>query len=127
LTLSAGIATLGLVLNCPAVVIGAMVVSPLMGPHLASGLALAASDVYLGFKSIVSILFSAFGAITFSAIIEWLLPFHTATTEILARTRPNLLDLGVAIFSGLVGVIVVSRSGRGEAPLCFQVWPSPWH
>jgi uncharacterized hydrophobic protein (TIGR00271 family) len=113
LTLSAGIATLGLVLNSPAVVIGAMVVSPLMGPILASGLALAASDVYLGFKSIVSILFSVFGAIAFSAILEWLLPFHTATTEILARTRPNLLDLGVAIFSGLVGAIVVSRSGRG--------------
>lgn len=113
LILSAGIATLGLVLNSPAVVIGAMLVSPLMGPILAAGLSLAASDLYLGVKSMAGIILSIFGAITFSAGIVWLLPFHVPTAEILARTQPNVLDLGVAILSGLAGSIVICRGGEG--------------
>lgn len=113
LILSAGIATLGLVLNSPAVVIGAMLVSPLMGPILAAGLSLAASDLYLGVKSLAGVMLSILGAITFSAGIVWLLPFHVPTAEILARTQPNVLDLGVAILSGLAGSIVICRGGEG--------------
>lgn len=113
LILSAGIATLGLVLNSPAVVIGAMLVSPLMGPILAAGLSLAASDLYLGVKSLAGLLLSIFAAITFSATIVWLLPFHVPTAEILARTQPNVLDLGVAILSGLIGSVVICRGGEG--------------
>jgi len=113
LLLSAGIATLGLVLNSPAVVIGAMLISPLMGPIIAAGLAFAASDLYLGIKSLISIFLSTVVAIMFSAWLVWLLPFHLATGEILARTQPNLLDLGVALFSGLAGSIVVCRGGGG--------------
>jgi uncharacterized hydrophobic protein (TIGR00271 family) len=113
LLLSAGIATLGLVLNSPAVVIGAMLISPLMGPILASGLALAAADLYLGIKSLISVVLSMIAAILFSALLVWLLPFQSPTTEILARTRPNLLDLGIALFSGLAGSIVLSRGGGG--------------
>ncbi len=112
LLLSAGIATLGLVLNSPAVVIGAMLISPLMGPILAAGLALAAADVYLGLKSLLSILASVGLAVGFSAFLVWLLPFHSPTAEILARTQPNLLDLGVALFSGLAGSLVVSRGTK---------------
>lgn len=113
LLLSAGIATFGLVLNSPAVVIGAMLVSPLMGPILASGLALAASDLYLGIKSLVALTVSVIAAVSFSAALVWLLPFHVPTSEILARTQPNLLDLGVAILSGLIGSIVICRGGQG--------------
>lgn len=113
LILSAGIATLGLVLNSPAVVIGAMLVSPLMGPILAAGLSLAASDLYLGVKSLIGVTLSIVGAIVFSAGIVWLLPFHVPTAEILARTQPNVLDLGVAILSGLAGSIVICRGGEG--------------
>jgi uncharacterized hydrophobic protein (TIGR00271 family) len=113
LVFSAGIATLGLVLNSPAVVIGAMLISPLMGPILAAGLALAAGDLYLGVKSAVNLLASMAGAVGFSAAIVWLLPFHAPTAEILSRTQPNLLDLGVAIFSGLAGSVVVCRGGGG--------------
>ncbi len=116
LLFAAGIATLGLVLNSPAVVIGAMLISPLMGPILASGLAFAASDIYLGVKSSVTLLGSIFASVTFSALVVWLLPFQSPTSEILARTQPNLLDLGVAIFSGLAGSIVTARSiGKGPA------------
>jgi len=113
LLLAAGIATLGLVLNSPAVVIGAMLVSPLMGPILATGFALAASDVYLGIKCLINIVLSVVFAVLFSAAIVWSLPFHAPTAEIVARTQPNLLDLGVALFSGLVGSLVVCRGGTG--------------
>jgi uncharacterized hydrophobic protein (TIGR00271 family) len=113
LLFSAGIATLGLVLNSPAVVIGAMLISPLMGPILAAGLALAAADLYLGIKSLLSVVLSGLGAVLFSAVLVWLLPFQSPTAEILARTQPNLLDLGVALLSGLAGSIVVCRGGTG--------------
>jgi uncharacterized hydrophobic protein (TIGR00271 family) len=113
LMLSAGIATFGLVLNSPAVVIGAMLISPLMGPILAAGLALAAADLYLGIKSLVSITLSCVFAVLFAAALVWLMPFHSPTDEILARTHPNLLDLGVALFSGLAGSLVVCRGGGG--------------
>ncbi|HSW51195.1 MAG TPA: DUF389 domain-containing protein [Bryobacteraceae bacterium] len=96
LLLPAGIATLGIVLNSPAVAIGAMLISPLMGPILAAGLALAASDVCLGIKSLINILASLAGSVLLSALLVWLLPFHSPTGEILERIQPNLLDLGVA-------------------------------
>jgi uncharacterized hydrophobic protein (TIGR00271 family) len=113
LVLSAGIATLGLVLNSPAVVIGAMLISPLMGPILAAGLALAASDVYLGIRAFGSIVVGVLVSCLVSALLVWLLPFHSATNEILARTQPNLLDLGVALLSGVAGAVVVCRGGSG--------------
>ncbi len=113
LIFSAGIATLGLVLGSPAVVIGAMLISPLMGPILAAGLALASSDLYLGMKSLLNQIASMVGAVALSAAIVWLLPFHSPTSEILSRTQPNLLDLGVAVFSGLAGSVVVCRGGGG--------------
>jgi uncharacterized hydrophobic protein (TIGR00271 family) len=111
LVLSAGIATLGLVLDSPAVVIGAMLISPLMGPILSAGLALASADLYLGIKSLLSIVSGVSLSVLFASILVWALPFQTTTHEILARTNPNLLDLGVALFSGLAGAAVVSRGG----------------
>jgi uncharacterized hydrophobic protein (TIGR00271 family) len=113
LLLAAGIATMGLVLDSPAVVIGAMLISPLMGPILAVGLALASADLYLGIKSLLSIVFGVLFSVLFAAGLVWLLPFQATTNEILARTNPNLLDLGVALLSGLAGATVVSRSGSG--------------
>ncbi|MEO8026017.1 MAG: DUF389 domain-containing protein [Bryobacteraceae bacterium] len=115
LLFSAGIATLGLVLNSPAVVIGAMLISPLMGPILATGLAFAASDVYLGVKSTLNLIGSVVASVAFSAALVWILPFQSPTSEIMARTQPNLLDLGVAIFSGLAGSVVMARSLSGSA------------
>jgi uncharacterized hydrophobic protein (TIGR00271 family) len=112
---SAGIATFGLVLNSPAVIIGAMLISPLMGPIMAAGLSLAVGDLYLSVKAVGNLVASVALAIALSAFFVWLLPFHSATTEILSRTNPNLLDLGVALFSGLAGSVAVSRSGGGGA------------
>ncbi|MBK7926580.1 MAG: DUF389 domain-containing protein [Bryobacterales bacterium] len=115
LLFAAGIATFGLVLNSPAVVIGAMLISPLMGPILAAGLAFAASDIYLGIRSLISLTISIGASILFSALLVWMLPFQSPTSEILGRTQPNLLDLGVALFSGLAGSVVMARSLSGGA------------
>ena len=108
---SAGIATFGLVEGSPAVIIGAMLISPLMGPIMATGLALAVGDLYLGIKAVLNLLASVAVSVAFSAFLVWLLPFHSATSEILARTNPNLLDLGIGLLSGLAGSVVICRGG----------------
>jgi len=112
---SAGIAALGLALNSPAVIIGAMLISPLMGPIMATGLALAAGDLYLAVKAIANLVASIALAIGLSAFIVWLLPFHSVTAEVLSRINPDLLDLGVALFSGLAGSVAVCRAGADGA------------
>ncbi len=113
LFLAAGIATLGLVQNSAAVIIGAMLVSPLMGPIIAAGLALALGDFYLGLKAVLNLVASVAAAVLFAAGIVRLVPFQSVTPEILARTQPNLLDLAIAVFSGLAGSIVTCRGGGG--------------
>ncbi len=111
---SAGIATLGLVQNSPAVIIGAMLISPLMGPIMATGLGLAVGDFYLALKAIGTLVASIAVAVGLSALIVWILPFHSETGEILARINPTLLDLGIALFSGLAGSVVVGRAGGSD-------------
>ena len=101
---SAGIATFGLVESSPAVIIGAMLISPRMAPIMATGLALAIGDLYLGNKAIINLLASVTASIAFSGFLVWLLPFHSPTSEIIARTNPNLLDLGIALLSWSGGV-----------------------
>lgn len=113
LVFSAGIATFGLIQDSPAVIIGAMLISPLMGPIMATGLGLAVGDLYLALKAILNLIASVTVAVALSACIVWLLPFHSATPEILSRTNPTLLDLGIALFSGLAGSVVVGRA-RGD-------------
>ena len=110
---SAGIATLGLALNSPAVIIGAMLISPLMGPILASGLALAAGDVVLATRAAANLFLSCLIAILFAVLLVALLPFKEVTSEIASRTQPNTLDLVIALFSGAVGSIAVCKEVKG--------------
>jgi uncharacterized hydrophobic protein (TIGR00271 family) len=110
---SAGIATLGLALNSPAVIIGAMLISPLMGPILASGLALATGDFVLATRAAVNLLLSCLVAILFAVILVALLPFKEVTAEIASRSQPNTLDLVIALFSGAVGSIAVCKEVKG--------------
>jgi uncharacterized hydrophobic protein (TIGR00271 family) len=115
---AAGIATFGLVEGSPAVIIGGMLISPLMGPIMGTGLALAVGDLLLGIKAVLNLVASIAVSIAFSGFLVWLLPFHSATSEILTRTTPNLLDLGIALLSGQAGSVVVSRgSGDGVTAL----------
>jgi uncharacterized hydrophobic protein (TIGR00271 family) len=118
LLLSGAIATLGLALNSAAVVIGAMLVAPLLAPVLGLALALAVGDGRLAVQTAAIVLVSTIGVILVAAALTALLPFHTVTLEISARTRPTTLDLAIAAFSGLVGAVVtVSRRSRLSAAI----------
>lgn len=112
---AAGIATLGLVLNSPAVIIGAMLISPLMGGILANGLALAAGDVILAMRALLNLVISSLVAISFAVLLVSVLPFKEMTAEIAARIRPNILDLVVALFSGAVGSVAICKEPKGVA------------
>ena len=116
---AAGIATLGLVLNSPAVIIGAMLISPLMGPILALGLAFVSGDLVLGARASVNLALSCTAAVIFATILVGFLPFKETTNEIASRTSPTLLDLTVALLSGGIGSIASSKETKGV------VWSIP--
>ncbi|MCB1139944.1 MAG: DUF389 domain-containing protein, partial [Leptospiraceae bacterium] len=111
---SCGIATLGLIINSPAVIIGAMLVSPLMAPIIGLGMSVAISDVYLGFKSVLNVVVSFLVAVLTAAAITYIVPINELTPEILSRTSPTFLDLFIALFCGLVAALSSVRSD-GEA------------
>ncbi len=112
---SAGIATLGLVLNSTAVVIGAMLISPLMAPILSQGLALATGDLTLGVRALVNLVLSTLLGVVFAFVLVAFLPFNDITPEIRARMEPNTLDLFIALFSGAIGSIAICRDIKGVA------------
>jgi uncharacterized hydrophobic protein (TIGR00271 family) len=111
--LSAGIAVLGLLLSSPAVIIGAMLISPLMGPIIGLGFALAIFEWREVRRSAIALAGGSLLAVIFTAAVVLISPLQEVTPEILARTRPNLFDLLVAIFSALAGAYAMIR-GRGE-------------
>ncbi|WP_159983635.1 MULTISPECIES: DUF389 domain-containing protein [unclassified Novosphingobium] len=111
--MSAGIAVLGLLLSSPAVVIGAMLISPLMSPILGLGFSLALFDFGEMRRSLTALAIGAVAAVLFTALIVALSPLQAPTAEIIARTRPNLFDLAVALFAALAGTFAIIR-GRGD-------------
>jgi len=111
--MSAGIAILGMLLSSPAVVIGAMLLSPLMGPILGIGFALAIADYRWLREAGKALALGTIIAIVFCALIVAMSPLQTITSEIAARTRPNLFDLGVALFSALAGAYAMIRGRDG--------------
>ncbi len=111
--LSAGIATLGLLQSSAAVVIGAMLVSPLMGPIAALGFGIASLDGERTIRAARALGIGALVGVLIGMAITGLSPIRNATPEILARTAPTLLDLAVALFSGLAGgYATVHRRGE---------------
>jgi uncharacterized hydrophobic protein (TIGR00271 family) len=111
--MSAGIAILGLLLSSPAVIIGAMLISPLMGPIIGLGFAAATFDSVELRRSAIAVAVGAGVAILFSALIVMFSPLQSVTPEIAMRTRPNLFDLLVALFSGLAGTYATIRGRHG--------------
>ena len=111
--MSAGIAVLGLLLSSPAVVIGAMLISPLMSPILGFGFSLALFDFAELRRSLKALAIGAAAAVAFTALIVTISPLQAPTAEIVARTRPNLFDLAVALFAAFAGSFAIIR-GRGE-------------
>lgn len=111
--MSAGIAVLGLLLSSPAVVIGAMLISPLMSPILGLGFSLALFDFSEMRRALTALAAGSACAVVFTAIIVTVSPLQAPTAEIIARTRPNLFDLAVALFAALAGTFAIIR-GRGD-------------
>lgn len=111
--MSAGIAVLGLLLSSPAVVIGAMLISPLMSPILGLGFSLALFDFGEMRRSLTALAVGATAAVLFTAMLVAFSPLQAPTSEIIARTRPNLFDLAVALFAALAGTFAIIR-GRGD-------------
>ncbi len=111
--MSGGIAILGLLLSSPAVVIGAMLLSPLMGPIMGLGFALAIGDPEWMRRSLRTLAVGGGLAVLLCACLVFVSPIQTVTPEIAARTRPNLFDLFVALFSGLAGSYAMIRGREG--------------
>lgn len=101
------IALLGLLTNSVAVVIGAMLISPLMSPIISSGLALTIGDLPLARRAYRTIFTSVVLTILLTAFITLLSPLKEPTAEILARVRPNIFDLIIAALSGIVGAVAL--------------------
>ncbi|MEC5395113.1 TIGR00341 family protein [Bergeyella sp. RCAD1439] len=108
------VASIGLNVNSTAVVIGAMLISPLMGPIVGAGFALGMYDFNLLRKSLKNLFVSTMVGLVVSFIYFLLTPFKEAQSEILARTTPNIYDVLIAFFGGLVGVIAVTRVEKGN-------------
>ncbi|MFZ9396824.1 MAG: TIGR00341 family protein, partial [Erythrobacter sp.] len=111
--MAGGIAILGLLLSSPAVVIGAMLLSPLMGPIMGLGFALAIGDYHWLKQSARTLAWGSGLAILLCALLVFLSPIQTVTSEIAARTRPNLFDLLIALFSALAGAYATIRGREG--------------
>jgi len=111
--MSAGIAMLGLLQNSAAVIIGAMLISPLMGPIIELGMGLATFDLRTIRDALKSLTIGVFLSLLVAAGIVYFSPLQDATSEILARTEPTFFDLLIAIFSGLAGAYAtVTRKGE---------------
>lgn len=97
------IATLGLFQNSPAVIIGAMIIAPLMRPLVALSLATLTGDAKLLARAVITLVVGTIAGVVISGAMALLFRSLELTPEMLARTHPTLLDLGVAIFAGAVG------------------------
>jgi len=102
------IASIGLNQNSTAVVIGAMLISPLMGPILGMGLSVGTNDWETLKKAFKFFLISAIISIITSAIYFLITPLKEINSELFARTQPTLLDVFVGVFGGIAGIIAIS-------------------
>lgn len=105
------IASVGLNVNSTAVIIGAMLVSPLMGPIMGIGLALGVNDLELFRRAVRNLAIAAAVSILTSMLYFLLSPLAEVQSELLARTRPTIYDVLIAIFGGAAGMVALSRKG----------------
>ncbi|MGB5712708.1 MAG: DUF389 domain-containing protein [Waterburya sp.] len=103
------IATFGLLLDSTAVIIGAMIIAPLMNPILSISFATVTGNRKLHQRSVITVILGCFCSILVSYLITTLVGLEVADSEILGRTSPNLLDLGIAIAAGAAGSFSLTR------------------
>ncbi len=108
------IACLGLNLNSTAVIIGAMLISPLMGPIIGMGLAVGRADLELLKRSLTNYGVATVISVLTAALYFQLTPLTEAQSELLARTSPTLYDVLIALFGGAAGILALSTGGKGN-------------
>ncbi len=108
------VASLGLNVNSTAVIIGAMLISPLMGPIMGIGLGMGINDVALVRKAVYNYSIATGVALTTSTLFFLLSPLDDAHSEILARTSPNIYDVLIALFGGFAGILATSSKQKGN-------------
>lgn len=106
------IASIGLNVNSVPVIIGAMLISPLMGPIVGAGFSLTTANFDMLRRSLRNLLVASFVAIVTSTLYFLISPLAEAQSELLARTRPTLYDVLIATFGGAAGVVALTRKGN---------------
>lgn len=108
------IASLGLNVNSTAVIIGAMLISPLMGPIVGMGLGIGISDLALLKRSIKNYLVATGISVLTATLYFLITPLTEAQSELLARTSPTLYDVLIALCGGAAGILALSTRGSGN-------------
>jgi uncharacterized hydrophobic protein (TIGR00271 family) len=108
------VASVGLNVNSTAVIIGAMLISPLMGPIIGAGFGLGVYDFNLLKRSLKNLLIATLVGLFVSTVYFYISPFKEVQPELLSRTSPNIYDILIAFFGGLVGAIAITRVEKGN-------------
>ena len=108
------IASLGLNMNSTAVIIGAMLISPLMGPIMGIGLGFGIDDGDLIRRCVKNLAVATLFALVTSCVYFYISPINDARSELLARTQPSLYDVLIAFFGGLAGIITTCSRNKGN-------------
>jgi uncharacterized hydrophobic protein (TIGR00271 family) len=109
MVVSSLLASLGLLQNSAAVIIGAMLVAPLMSPLMSFSVGLVQGNLRLMRTAAVTVVTGILIGLAMAVVIGVVMPINTATTEMLARGQPSVLDMGVALASGLAGAYAMAR------------------
>jgi uncharacterized hydrophobic protein (TIGR00271 family) len=109
------IASIGLNVNSTAVIIGAMLISPLMSPILGIGMSVAINDLDFLKKSFKNLMVATLFSVAASTIYFAISPLSDAQSELLARTNPTIWDVLIALFGGLAGIVAGSRKEKSNA------------
>lgn len=108
------IASLGLNTNSTAVIIGAMLISPLMGPIMGIGLGVGINDFELIKKAFRNLMIATIFSVLTSTLYFLLSPLNEARSELLARTTPTIYDVLIAFFGGMAGIVASSTKLKGN-------------
>ena len=108
------IASLGLNTNSIPVIIGAMLISPLMGPIIGIGLGIAIEDIVLVKRGLKNISEAVLGSILASAFYFMISPQYEGASQLLARTSPSIYDVFVALFGGAAGILSIASKDKGQ-------------
>lgn len=108
------IASLGLNVNSTAVIIGAMLISPLMGPIMGVGLAIGQNDFELLKRSLKNYLVATLFSVVTATLYFSFTPLNEIQSELLARTSPTIYDVFIALFGGMAGIVALSTKEKGN-------------